>query len=329
MTRVKLVLPVSFSIMQKLTQQFQKVRTILSPRLTGWTISLAVHLLIAILFVILSPALITNTNYNLPQTIVEKQTETLEAPPEVQEFEIDHIADTSIGPADLPDFAMQPKTGSSSYANTLTTTPRGNNKSISSSIPAQPRTSSFCGTTGTGRRICFVVDCSGSMVIALDYVKQELNKAVKRLKPDQYFHIIFFAGGEPIEMPGGKLVRASAPSRRKAVPFIEQGKLSRVDNPTAAWQAVTKALNRTFEIKTIDGSGVELIYLFTDGKFDHNKVNQKLQTLQAGHKQLATVNIIACGSPDNRFFLQSLAKRYKGEFRFVTDEVMAESLMAD
>jgi hypothetical protein len=184
---------------------------------------------------------------------------------------------------------------------------------------------SFCGVAGVAERVCFVVDCSGSMIMAFDYVRQELKRAIGKLSPGQYFQVIFFADGSPMEMAAGVLTRANAPKRNKALAFVEQAKLVNVPNSDAAWQAVASALEMAFKAKTFDGRPAKLIYLFTDGQFDHDKISQTLQRLQSQSREPVTVNVIACGAVLNKDFLRSLAHQYRGEFRFISDEELAEA----
>ena len=185
--------------------------------------------------------------------------------------------------------------------------------------------SSFCGTRGSANRICFVVDCSGSMVIAFDYVRNELKGAVGKLGPAQYFNVIFFAGAKPKQFVPRGMLRAGAANRQKALSFIasKEIRLTSVSNSTAAWQGVVGALQEAFAAKGFDGSDVQLIYLLTDGEYDHQRVLRAVKKMQDKRKYPAVINVIACGNQDNEEFLRNLAETYNGQYRFVSDEQLA------
>ncbi|GEM_PF-1127829 len=194
-------------------------------------------------------------------------------------------------------------------------------------VGKQTYQSSFCGTRGSANRICFVVDCSGSMVIAFDYVRNELKGAIGKLGPGQYFNVIFFAGGNPKQLSPKGMLRAGAASRQKAMSFIasKEVRLTSVSDSTAAWQGVVGALQEAFAAKGFDGSEVQLIYLLTDGEYDHQQVLQAVKRMQDKRKYPAVINVIACGNRDNEEFLRNLAETYNGQYRFVSDEQLAHS----
>jgi len=194
-------------------------------------------------------------------------------------------------------------------------------------VGKQTYQSSFCGTRGSANRICFVVDCSGSMVIAFDYVRNELKGAVGKLGPAQYFNVIFFAGDNPKQLSPKVMLRAGAASRQEAMSFIasKEVRLTSVSDSTAAWHGVVGALQEAFAAKAFDGSEVQLIYLLTDGEYDHQQVLQAVKRMQDKRKYPAVINVIACGNRDNEGFLRNLAETYNGQYRFVSDEQLAHS----
>lgn len=186
------------------------------------------------------------------------------------------------------------------------------------------RESRFCGATGQAQRVCFVVDHSGSMVVGFDYIKRQLAQTIERLTPGQSFHIVFFAGDEPRELPGGALRRARRQERNTAVQFVQQMQLAAVAGRGRAWQAVVDALQRALTVSNAAGQNAELIYLFTDGDYDHEQVLRAVQGMQQQRRQPAVINVLACGSRQGELFLQALAERYRGQYRFLTDEEMTQ-----
>ena len=184
--------------------------------------------------------------------------------------------------------------------------------------------SDFFGIAGSARGVCYVVDCSGSMIIAFEYIQRELKRTVAALTPAQYFHIILYAAGEPIEMSPKRLLRAHAPRRKEALDFIDQMKLITVADSQKGSEAVVQALRQAFEVVSVDGRPAELIYLLTDGQFDHQKVDELIRQKQAQRSSPARINVIACGNQNNEAFLQKLAAAYQGQYRFVSDEELAK-----
>jgi hypothetical protein len=183
--------------------------------------------------------------------------------------------------------------------------------------------SQFCGTAGEAAGICYVVDCSGSMVIAFDYVRRELKNAIGNLTPAQYFHVIFYAGDNPIELPAKRLIRANTQNRRQAWEFVDKITLATVESAEAAAQSVAGALGQALEVSSASGRPAELVYLLTDGGYDHQFVRKRLDVLQAERGRPARINVIACGNRDNENFLRNLAHAYQGQYRFVSDEELA------
>jgi hypothetical protein len=184
---------------------------------------------------------------------------------------------------------------------------------------------SFCGARAKGSRISYVVDYSGSMVIAFDYVRRELKRSINSLSPAESFQMVFFAGGPVRQFPARGLARATGQNRRDAFTFIDTVQLIDVRDTHAAWQAVVNAMRAAFEARTSDGLEPDLIYLLTDGEFDHQQVSRALGQMQAQQKQPARINVIACGNRDGEKFLHNLAGTNKGVYRFVSDEELARA----
>ncbi len=80
----------------------------------------------------------------------------------------------------------------------------------------------FFGQFTDVRKICYVVDCSGSMHGRLGLVKQQLKTSIASLQPDQFFYIIFFLQGDRlIESGDTYLIRATPHTKAKAYDFID------------------------------------------------------------------------------------------------------------
>ena len=79
----------------------------------------------------------------------------------------------------------------------------------------------FFGSFTERRKICYLVDCSGSMRGVFRRVRKELKESIGNLQRDQYFHIIFFGGGRLIEFSNGRLLRVTEKAKFSACDFID------------------------------------------------------------------------------------------------------------
>jgi hypothetical protein len=304
-----------------------------SPAALGWLISLLLHSALAGTFLLVSiyrePLKLQNQP-NL-QTPVQTAFSDLELAPLVTKLQVEPMLKDDFAlehPAlpGLPERTTGKPAAPSAAGNLAVWGDDGSGFSVPANTlgAGDPYRSRFCGTVGTAQGICYVVDCSGSMVMALEYVRSELLRAIGQLTPAQYFQVIFYAGGEPIELVPGGLIRASAPNRQRALKFVDQIKLKTVADATAAAPAVVKALEKALTATTSQHMQASLVYLLTDGQYDHAYVEEALRKIQAQRARPARINVISCGIQQNENFLRRLALDYKGSYHFVSDEQMTE-----
>jgi len=297
----------------------------------AWAVSIAVHLAIATGFIVVSLSGTGTTEQvrQTPQATLAQELEPLRMQPLVTDLQVEPLlqGETVL---DEPEMAAPAEptvlnpAGSDSIAVLADST---------GPISLEPGRlggaglyqTRFCGSGGSAASVCYVVDCSGSMVIAFDYVRRELHRAISNLSPAQYFHVIFYAGGVPIQPEPYRLIRANKQNRQATMAFVDQTDLIDVASTSAAAEAVVAGLKEAFEVKTADGRAVDLIYLLTDGEFNHYKVKQAVRTFQGQRKQAVQINVIACGNRDNENFLRGLAGANRGRYRFVSDEELANA----
>lgn len=154
------------------------------------------------------------------------------------------------------------------------------------------------------RRICYVVDRSGSMVDELDYVKEEVRRSIERLHRVQQFHIIFFSGGPPIESPPGRFVHAIREYKAQAFEFVSTIEADGSTDPGPA-------LGRAIQL------GADLIYFLTDGEFQPD-VLEKLRIWNKDKKvRIYTIAFVRRNGED---LLRQIARENKGEFKFVSED---------
>lgn len=116
----------------------------------------------------------------------------------------------------------------------------------------------FFGSTTNLRKICYVVDASGSMQGRLGMVRKQLKKSIEDLQADQYFYVIFFRGDGLVESGDGRLVRATSKAKSAAYEFIDGIRFEGATNAVSA-------IDRSMRVKDSAGRGVQQIYFLSDG----------------------------------------------------------------
>jgi hypothetical protein len=134
----------------------------------------------------------------------------------------------------------------------------GSEKPIQAASAVRPGRIEFFGNYSYDRKVCFVVDCSGSMKGLFGQVVRQLKQTIDALEPDQSFYIIFFGGNSLHEYGGGKMVRATPAAKEAAVKFAQTIK------PSGTTDAM-RAIKRAMEIKDASGNKPAVIYFLTDG----------------------------------------------------------------
>jgi len=173
----------------------------------------------------------------------------------------------------------------------------------------------FFDSPAQGRRICYVVDCSGSMRGLWKRVQEELIDSIGKLQQDYYFCVIVFGGGSILESGGGKMVRATEQAKKEAYSFIGSIQPRGMTN-------ATDALERAIMIKDRAGVGASAIYFLTDGfelsEQDGSRFAHKVATIHRSFAPKAQINTIGfwCTEQDGKV-LETIAKESGGQFTFI------------
>jgi hypothetical protein len=193
--------------------------------------------------------------------------------------------------------------------------------------PIQPQVSNIAGggelagnieffdSPAQGRRICYVVDCSGSMRGLWKRVQEELVDSIGKLQQDYYFCVIVFGGGSILESGGGKMVRATEQAKKEAYNFIA------AVGPRGATNA-SAAIEHAITIKDKTGAGASAIYFLTDGfelsEQDGSRFAHKVATMHRSFAPKAQINTIGfwCTEQDSKV-LEMIAKESSGKFMMV------------
>ncbi|MCP4375841.1 MAG: VWA domain-containing protein [bacterium] len=123
----------------------------------------------------------------------------------------------------------------------------------------------FCGLGGSANHVVYLIDRSGSMFDIFDAVKGKIADSVNDLQPDQDFHVIMFADGDPLEKQPMTLTPSTDRYKSALAKFLVKVKAERTTNPI-------KAINRAFDVldKANKKPG-KIIYMLTDGAFPDNE----------------------------------------------------------
>ena len=182
---------------------------------------------------------------------------------------------------------------------------------------SRPRTE-FFGSSTNQRKLCYLVDCSGSMRGVFGRVRKEIKESIEALQPDQYFYVIFFGGDRLFELGGGRLLRATPQAKSAAYALIDSVQPAGRTNALAA-------LERAVRICDGGGNVPETVYFLTDG-FELTSKNadravQRIVNLLKESAPVTKVNTIGFWpQPDDRKVLKAVAEGSGGEYVFVTDK---------
>jgi hypothetical protein len=155
-------------------------------------------------------------------------------------------------------------------------------------------------------RVVFLCDSSGSMMNKFDTLRQELRKAVDRLKGGQAFDIIFFSADRYVALDE-QLLLALPETKRRAFDFLDKTAPHDSSDPIPGLRAA-------FATKP------ELIYMLTDGDFPNNaQVLAEIRKLNKEHQ--VKINTIAFMDRGEEYekLLKQVAEENGGAFKFVEE----------
>ncbi len=162
---------------------------------------------------------------------------------------------------------------------------------------------SFFGIRGGGKRICFVVDMSGSMAgMKFDRLKQELTQTIQGFDPGQFFSVAFFHGqAEVLDQSWMQAGRDGA----RATRLIAQQGMGGGTDPTGAFQFAFQSLSPM----------PDCIYFMTDGQIPPH-IPDLLRSLNVGANR-TIIHTINFGEPASESIMKLIAKEHAGTYTFV------------
>ena len=159
------------------------------------------------------------------------------------------------------------------------------------------------------KKVVYIIDRSGSMTCAIDFVKAELKRRIGELDEANMFHVLFFSSATPVEMPPRRLVAATERNKRLACEFI--------DGITARGETdPSKALERAFAVRP------DVIYLLTDGEFERSVVDLVKQLNPDKRVKVNTISFLY----GPHVVLKEIAKQTGGTYTFVSEADLASLL---
>jgi len=118
-----------------------------------------------------------------------------------------------------------------------------------------------------GRNFAYVIDFSGSIIVAVDDLKRELRRSIGRLRSEQNFDVfVFYSTGDQTrekfvtESYESKLVPATADHKRRFFEWLERQAPRGSTEPLAA-------MRRALSLKP------DAVFFFSDGYFDEDVVD--------------------------------------------------------
>ncbi|MBN2584464.1 MAG: VWA domain-containing protein [Planctomycetes bacterium] len=168
---------------------------------------------------------------------------------------------------------------------------------------AGPAETSFFGVADKTSKVVYVIDRGGSMADSLMFVKHELKRSIRALRPVDQFQVIFYSSGPARMMPMRQLLPATQANKQTAYEFID-------DTIPIGQNDPQDALTQAFRLRP------DAIYLLTDGEFDWNIVGY-IGKLNADKR--IRVNTIGFIYTDGEKLLKEIAAKNGGTYKYVSE----------
>ncbi len=294
----------------------------------SWTASIGLHLIILTMFAVwrLSEANQALAAKPVPTAAVVSVADLANAAPITPKPKVRKVrnayaarfaANSRTDSAVTDIFAAEP---TDSQPEPIIVRPADSSAGITAAAAALPaRNIEFFGSSTYERKICYVVDCSGSMQGVFGQVQRKLKDSIAALRPNQYFYVIFFGGQKLFESGQGLLIRATDKAKAAACDFIDSIR------PAGATNAAD-ALARALQIQDEEGRRPPVLYFLTDGF--------ELDPLRADAFSQTVIQMIKTGAPSikintigfwphaaDKVMLESIASSTGGQAIFVTEDI--------
>lgn len=166
----------------------------------------------------------------------------------------------------------------------------------------------FFGNVASSRKVCFVVDCSGSMLGFFGQVHDKLIESINGLNQDNFCGIVVFRGQDIVELETGSLLRASDDNKRKAVDFVNN-----IGMPAGKPNAL-EAIKKAIQYKDSIGDSPGVVYFLTDG-FDYDDFADQVEQYRKEFAPVVKIHTIGfMVNKKDADMLRLIALRSGGKF---------------
>jgi hypothetical protein len=173
----------------------------------------------------------------------------------------------------------------------------------------------FLGFSTQAAEIVYVIDRSGSMLSSFDDLRTEILSSVKGLDPQrQRFHILLFAGGEPLELPGAGAAHATANRKKAAEAFLADAFAAGETDPfPAMWRA--------FDVLAACGHCQKTIFLVSDSGFANGEEVIKICRNRNVFNDVHVHTFLYASHPNGaEDAMRRIAEENGGQYQFVRAE---------
>jgi hypothetical protein len=190
------------------------------------------------------------------------------------------------------------------------------------------RGAQFFGIQATGDRFVFIVDSSTSMTPRFDDAKRELESAVRRLKADQWFYVIFFDREmKPVRLGEWNSKRTRYLLNRRPEPDLVPATAQNVDG-LVQWMNTIQLDSETNPypavVHALETLRPDAVFLLSDGEFRDNGAtelfllrNNLVVDPELGRDPKVVVHCVGFHSRLGEPTLQRIAAANGGTYRFV------------
>ena len=285
-----------------------------------WALGISVALHAAALAVFTGVRLSDNMTGNVsnrPSVSMQMIETVIEQPAPVPKPKVEPISKVEPEPEPEPKPELKPEPEPLVTEEKLSPQPVPEPVEIVEPVPSAPKPVvhevEFFGQKSIVQRICYVVDCSGSMYGQMYRVKEQLKQSILKLDSQQAFCVLFFMDGRQLLMTGsGRLESATARSKSQALELVDKVK------PAGSTDAI-HALECAVRLRDAGGHYPEIIYFLTDGfDFDESGSQLFLQGIDGLRKSFAPSAVLHTIGfwPQNhdRKMLETLARNTGGDY---------------
>ena len=292
-----------------------KSRTV---KVWAWSVSIGVHVVLFAIFAVIRFTNLASADVTVARVTTAAVKRAIDKPPVIAKPKVRPPSLSSRKPNNPLDLAMSGRKTIPLYKPSAKIASSRSASLLPKATVAEPN-AEFFGSSSNMRKICYVVDCSGSMHGVFSNVRKQLIDSINTLKADQFFYVIFFREDKLIESGAGKFQRATERAKREVRAFIDTVQIGGNTN-------ALNAIKRSMEITDINSNPTQQIYFLTDG-FDLNPSDSAgfgdiIENFRKKLAPEARINTIGFWiQTSDEIILRSIAEASDGQFVNITGNI--------